>query len=65
MASGIAHCPALMSYGATSWGPTQKAALRQLQITVERIVADLIERGDALPDGMIVASEPLVSIVTR
>jgi hypothetical protein len=54
-----------MSYGATSWGPTQKAALRQLQITVERIVADLIERGDALPDGMIVASEPLVSIVTR
>jgi hypothetical protein len=60
-----AHCPALMSYGATTWGPTQQAALRQLHNTVERIVDELIARGDALPDGVIVSSEPLVSIVTR
>jgi hypothetical protein len=60
-----AHCPALISYGATTWGPNQQAALRQLHTTVERIVDELIARGDALPDGVIVSSEPLVSIVTR
>ena len=60
-----AHCPALMSYGATTWGATQESALRQLHTTVERIVAELIARGDALPDGVIVSSETLVSIVTR
>jgi hypothetical protein len=60
-----AHGPALSAYGATTWGATQEAALRQLHTTVERIVADLIPRGDALPDSVIVFSEPLVSIVTR
>ena len=60
-----AHCPALMSYGATTRGPTPQSALRQLHNTVERSVAELIARGDALPDGVIVSSEPLVSIVTR
>jgi hypothetical protein len=59
-----AHCPALITYGAMTWGPTQAAAVRQLQATVERIVAELIAGGDALPDGVIVAQEPVVSIVT-
>jgi hypothetical protein len=59
-----AHCPALIAYGATTWGPTQHAALRQLHTMVEQIVAELIMRGDALPDGVIVSPEPLVSIVT-
>ena len=60
-----AHCPALAAYGASAWGPTQQSALRQLQTSVERIVAELLVRGEALPDGVVVAPEPLVSIVAR
>jgi hypothetical protein len=60
-----AYCPALLSYGASAWGLTQEAALRQLQPSVERIVAELVARGEALPDGVMVTPEPLVSIVTR
>jgi hypothetical protein len=60
-----AYCPALAAYGAAAWGLTQQAALRQLQVSVERIVAELLARGEPLPDGVAVAPEPLVSIVTR
>jgi hypothetical protein len=59
-----AHCPALIACGATTRGPTQHAVLRQLHTMVEQIVAELIARGDALPDGVIVSPEPLVSVVT-
>jgi predicted RNase H-like HicB family nuclease len=60
-----ARCPALAVYSASAWGETQEAALRHLQRTVERIVADLLSRGEALPEGVVVAFEPLVSVVTR
>ena len=60
-----ARCPALATYGASAWGDTQEAALRHLQRAVERIVAELLARGEPLPDGVMVAFEPLVSVVTR
>jgi predicted RNase H-like HicB family nuclease len=60
-----ARCLALAAYSASAWGETQEAALRRLQRTVETIVADLLSRGEALPEGVVVAFEPLVSVVTR
>jgi predicted RNase H-like HicB family nuclease len=59
-----AHCPALAAYGASTWGPTPESALRQLQTAVERIVTEVLARGEALPDGVMVAFEPLVSVVS-
>jgi hypothetical protein len=60
-----AHCPALLAYGAFAWGSTQEAAVRQLQMSVERIIAELLAGGETLPDGVVVSPEPLVSIVAR
>jgi hypothetical protein len=64
-AAWYAHCPALLAYGAFAWGSTQEAAVRQLQTSVEQIIAELPARGEALPDGVLISPEPLVSIVAR
>lgn len=60
-----ARCPALAEQSASAWGETQEVALRNLQRVVERIVADLLARGAELPEGVVVAFEPLVSVVSR
>ena len=46
-----AHCPALQSYGASTWGATRAEAYKHIQEVVEMIVEELREDGIAIPDG--------------
>ena len=46
-----AHCPALQSYGASTWGATRAEAYKHIQEVVEMIVQELSEDGIAIPDG--------------
>ena len=47
-----AYIPALVSQGASSWGYTQKEALKNLQIAVDLLVESLLEHGEELPLGL-------------
>ena len=40
-----AHCPALATYGAATWGTTREEALRHIREVVEMVVAELEEDG--------------------
>ena len=45
-----AYCPALPSYGASTWGATKAEAYEHIQEVVEMIVEELREDGIAIPD---------------
>lgn len=46
-----AYCPALERYGAATWGNTAEEALRHINEVVQMIVEELIEDGEAIPEG--------------
>ena len=47
-----AYIPALEHKGASSWGYTQKEALKNLQDAVDLLVESLLEHGEELPSGI-------------
>ena len=59
-----AYCPALRIWGATVWCTNQEIAVRHLHEQIERIVAELRERGEPIPEDIGTSSEPVVSITT-
>jgi predicted RNase H-like HicB family nuclease len=59
-----ASCPVLLGWGATVWCTSREAAVRHLREQIERIVAQLRERGEPIPEDIGISSEPVVSITT-
>jgi predicted RNase H-like HicB family nuclease len=57
-----AHCPALLAYGAATWGNTQEEALKHIQEVVQMVVEELREDGDPIPEDVQVSQEPLVAV---
>ena len=57
-----AYCPALMAYGAATWGTTREEALEHIREVVEMVVAELREDGETIPDEAQTAEGPRVSI---
>jgi predicted RNA binding protein YcfA (HicA-like mRNA interferase family)/predicted RNase H-like HicB family nuclease len=57
-----AHCPALLTYGAVTWGNTQEKALKHLQEVVQLVVEELMEDGEPIPEDVQVSLEPLVAV---
>jgi predicted RNase H-like HicB family nuclease len=57
-----AHCPALLMYGAATWGNTQEEALKRIQEAVQTVVEELLEDGESLPEDVQVSQEPLVAV---
>lgn len=47
-----AYIPALEHQGASSWGYTQKEALKNLQDAVDLLVESLLEHGEEFPPGL-------------
>lgn len=45
-----AYCPALKKQGASTWGFTEKEALKNIQEVVQLIVEELVEEGEKIPD---------------
>jgi len=44
-----AHCPALLDYGAATWGATRAEALEHLREMVAMVVERLAEKGAPIP----------------
>jgi predicted RNase H-like HicB family nuclease len=57
-----AYCPALLPYGAATWGNTESEALKHIDEVVHMVVTELIEDGESIPTDVQVSSEPLVSV---
>lgn len=46
-----AYCPALQSYGASTWGNTREEAAKHIQEVVQIVIDELYEDGIAIPAG--------------
>jgi len=57
-----AHCPALSSLGAATWGNTREEALKHIHEVVEMVVQELLQDGEPIPEDIPVSEEPLVSV---
>ena len=57
-----AWCPALLGYGAATWGTTRAEALRHIREVVALVVAELIEDGETLPADEAGSTGTLVSV---
>jgi len=64
-----AFCPVLERQGASTWGPTEAEALKNIDDVVHMVVASLLERGDPIPEEPIdqveVTVEPRVAVAVR
>lgn len=63
----FAHCPALESRGAATWGQTKEQAARKIQEVLEMVVEDMLEDGEKVPiepvkDKKKILFNPLVTI---
>ncbi len=58
-----AYCPALERQGASTWGPTEKEALQNLNEVVRMVVDSMLEHGEPLPEEPV--HEVEVSVVPR
>lgn len=45
-----AYCPALERQGASTWGATEREALRNLNEVVHMVVESMLEHGEPLPE---------------
>jgi predicted RNase H-like HicB family nuclease len=61
-----AYCPVLERQGASTWGPTEAEALRNIDDVVHMVVASLLEHGEPVPeepnDQVEVTVEPRVAV---
>lgn len=45
-----AYCPVLESQGASTWGPTETEALKNIHDVVRMVVDSMVEHGEHLPE---------------
>ncbi len=57
-----AYVPELESRGAATWGHTRDEALRNIEEVLQMVVEDLLQEGEALPQSVTVADEPMVAV---
>ncbi len=57
-----AYCPDLEDKGGASWGDTRDEALRRLNEVVHLVVAENLEAGEPLPEGVQGPEDTLVSV---
>ncbi len=61
-----AYCPALLKQGGATWGYTRDEALKHIQQVVQMVIDELIEDGEAIPEGpeqeVEVSEEPRVAV---
>jgi predicted RNase H-like HicB family nuclease len=61
-----AFCPALEQQGASTWGPTETEALKNLDSVVHMVVESMVEHGERIPDesqgSVEVTLEPRVAV---
>jgi predicted RNase H-like HicB family nuclease len=61
-----AYCPALERQGASTWGPTEKEAIQNLNEVVRMVVDSMLEHGELLPEEPVheveVTVEPRVAV---
>ena len=57
-----ARVPELESKGAASWGKTKEEALRNIQEVARMVIEEMLADGEALPNGVTVYDEPLMSV---
>ena len=57
-----AYCRDLEDKGGATWGDTRDQALHRLNKVVHLVVADLLEVGEPLPEGVQVSEDTLVSV---
>lgn len=57
-----AYVPELESRGAATWGHTRDEALRNIEEVLQIVVEDLLQEGEALPQSVTVADEPMVAV---
>jgi predicted RNase H-like HicB family nuclease len=54
--------PELESKGAATWGNTRDEAFRNTQEGARMVIADMMEDGEPIPEGVLISEEPLVSV---
>ena len=54
--------PELESRGAATWGKTQEEALHNIREVARLVIEEMLEDGEAIPEGVTVHDEPLVSV---
>ena len=61
-----AYCPALVTQGASTWGDTREAALKNLEDVVRMVLESLVEHGEPLPQGPVgevrIFEEPQIAV---
>ena len=57
-----AYVPELESRGAATWGKTREEALRNIQEVAQVVIEEMLEDGEAVPEGIMVRDEALVSV---
>jgi predicted RNase H-like HicB family nuclease len=61
-----AYCPVLESQGASTWGPTEAEALKNINDVVHMVVASMVEHDEHVPeeptDQVEVTVEPRVAV---
>jgi predicted RNase H-like HicB family nuclease len=57
-----ARVPKLESRGVATWGKTREEALRNIQEAAQMVIEEMLEDGEAIPKGVMVHDEPLVSV---
>lgn len=57
-----AYIPELENKGAATWGHTKEEALRNVQEVAQMVIEDLIETGEAIPEGVTISNDPVVAV---
>lgn len=57
-----ARVPELEDRGAATWGKSQEEALRNIQEVARIVIEETMRDGEAIPKGVRVYDEPLVSV---
>ena len=61
-----AYCPVLEKQGASTWGATEKEALKNVNSVIQMVVESMIEHNEAIPDepgdDVQVSVEPRVAV---
>jgi predicted RNase H-like HicB family nuclease len=58
----FARVPDLEAHGAATWGYTRDEALRNIEEVAQMVIEALLEDGHALPPGIQVSDQPMVSV---
>lgn len=57
-----AYVPELEEKGAATWGHTKDEALKNIQEVAQMVIEELLEDGEALPEGVTVSDRPVVAV---